>query len=142
MPEIKEATTDADIRQCFPVMTQLRPHLRPGEFVSRIRRQQHAGGYRLLFVEENGDVLAVAGFRVLEGLAWGRYLYVDDLVRDAAAGPRGLGSLLFDRLLTEARNLDCDQFHLDSGVQRFDAHRFYLHKGLDISSHHFSLVLK
>ncbi|MGZ5001726.1 MAG: GNAT family N-acetyltransferase, partial [Chthoniobacterales bacterium] len=30
---------------------------------------------------------------------------------------------------------------LDSGVQRFDAHRFYLMKRMKISSHHFSLEL-
>ncbi|MGZ5023946.1 MAG: GNAT family N-acetyltransferase, partial [Chthoniobacterales bacterium] len=30
---------------------------------------------------------------------------------------------------------------LDSGVQRFDAHRFYLMKRMKISSHHFVLDL-
>jgi hypothetical protein len=32
--------------------------------------------------------------------------------------------------------------HLDSGVRRFDAHRFYLNKRMNISSHHFSMVLR
>lgn len=41
-----------------------------------------------------------------------------------------------------AREKDYDQFHLDSGVQRFGAHRFYLTKRMDISSHHFALRLK
>jgi hypothetical protein len=33
----------------------------------------------------------------------------------------------------------CRQLELDSGVQRFGAHRFYLREGFDISSHHFSI---
>lgn len=33
------------------------------------------------------------------------------------------------------------ELHLDSGVQRYGAHRFYLRHGMDITSHHFRLVL-
>lgn len=46
------------------------------------------------------------------------------------------GSALFDWLTGEARSAGCAQLHLDSG-----AHRFDLHKGLDITSHHFALRL-
>ncbi len=34
-----------------------------------------------------------------------------------------------------------EQFHLDSGTQREDAHRFYLREGLEVSSLHFSRKL-
>jgi hypothetical protein len=39
--------------------------------------------------------------------------------------------------------LRCDQFHLDSGVgiDRQEAHRLYMNKGVRISSHHFQLDL-
>lgn len=33
----------------------------------------------------------------------------------------------------------CRQVHLDSSVQRSDAHRFYLHQGFRIASHHFAI---
>jgi hypothetical protein len=39
-------------------------------------------------------------------------------------GSKGYGGALFDWLVEHAREHDCDQFHLDSGVQRFRAHRF------------------
>jgi hypothetical protein len=32
--------------------------------------------------------------------------------------------------------------HLDSGVQRFAAHRFYLARRMDITCHHFALKLR
>ncbi len=32
-------------------------------------------------------------------------------------------------LKSHARQLGCNQLHLDSGVQRFSAHRFYLREG-------------
>jgi hypothetical protein len=43
--------------------------------------------------------------------------------------------------VAEARATGCAKLELDSGVQRFDAHRFYLRKRMIISSHHFSLEL-
>lgn len=63
------------------------------------------------------------------------------LVTRAADHGAGYGSALFDWLTNEARSAGCAQLHLDSGVQRFGAHRFYLHKGLDITSHHFAVQL-
>jgi len=130
-----------DILRCFPLMADLRPHLREDEFVSRVRGQQREHGYRLAVLEEDGAVRAVAGFRIAEWLAWGRFLYVDDLVTARSVRFRGYGQQLFDWLLAEARREGCEQLHLDSGVQRYEAHGFYLKNRLHITSHHFTRVL-
>jgi GNAT superfamily N-acetyltransferase len=135
------AETEADIARCFPVMAELRTHLIAGEFVPRVRRQQ-AAGYRLAYLEDDGEVRAVAGFRYLDNLAWGRTMYVDDLVTVASQRSRGHGGKLFDWLVAQAGQNDCDALHLDSGVQRFGAHRFYLARRMEITSHHFALTLK
>jgi GNAT superfamily N-acetyltransferase len=135
------ATTDAEIERCFPVMQQLRPHLVSTEFVARVRRQQ-AEGYRLAYLGDAGAVCAVAGFRIFDKLHSGRTLYVDDLVTDAAQRSRGYGENLFTWLVTHARAEGCDGLDLDSGVQRFGAHRFYLNRRMDLTSHHFFLDLK
>jgi GNAT superfamily N-acetyltransferase len=135
------AESDEEIRDCYPVMSELRPHVRPEEFLSRVRRQKEIAGYRLACLLD-GAVKAVAGFRVSECLAWGKFLYVDDLVSKSAERSRGYGGALFDWLVEYARAEGCDQFHLDSGVQRFDAHRFYLTRRMFIEGHHFGLKLK
>jgi hypothetical protein len=134
------ATTDEEINNCYHVMSELRPHVKPEEFLGRIRRQAAIAGYRLACVVE-GDVKAVAGFRISENLAWGKYLYVDDLVSKSNDRSKGHGGALFDWLIDYARNNNCDEFHLDSGVQRFRAHRFYLMKRMAIEAHHFGLKL-
>jgi GNAT superfamily N-acetyltransferase len=74
-------------------------------------------------------------------LAWGKFLYVDDLVAKSDDRSKGFGGALFDWLIEYARKEGCDQFHLDSGVQRFAAHRFYLTKRMIIEAHHFGLKL-
>jgi len=137
---IANADSEHAIARCFPVIVQLRPHLGEAEFVSRVQRQQ-AGGYRLAYLEAESRVRAAAGYRFFECLAWGRICYVDDLVAGEDDRSQGFGGQLFDWLLEQARAADCEQFHLDSGVQRFAAHRFYLNKRLNITSHHFSMAL-
>ena len=133
--------TDAEINACYPVMAQLRPHVEEHEFLPRVRRQMQQG-YELAAVTEGPTPVAVAGFRCGENLAWGRFVYVDDLVTDAHQRSTGCGELLLEWLLAESRRRDCDALHLDSGVQRFDAHRFYLRHRMRISSHHFEIRLK
>lgn len=141
-PSIAIATSDADILRCFLVMLQLRPHLIQAEFLTRIRRQIQTAGYVLVFLEDNGIVQSLAGFRISECLYSGRYLYVDDLATDADSRSKGYGGLLFDWLVEHARQNHCDVLTLDSGVQRFAAHRFYLTKRMEITCHHFSLGLR
>ena len=81
--------------------------------------------------------LAVAGFRLGESLAWGRHVYVDDLVTLPEARSRGYGAALLAWLADFGRAQGAGQLHLDSGRQRTGAHRFYEREGLAASSLHF-----
>lgn len=139
--EIMLARTDHEILSCYPVMAELRPHVRLDEFLARVRRQSEGEGYRLAFLTD-GEVKAVAGFRITEGLAWGKFLYLDDLVTKSADRSKGYGGELFDWLVEYARAEGCEEFHLNSRVQRLDAHRFYLNKKMFIECHHFALRLR
>ena len=138
---IRTAVTDADALRCFPVLRQLRPHVVEDQFLDRVRRQRAQAGYTLVYLQDRGEVKAVAGFRISESLFDGRYLYVDDLVTAEADRGRGYGKRLFKWLVQRARASQCEALTLDSGVQRFEAHRFYLGQGLDITCHHFCLRL-
>ena len=140
--EIKHVATTEELARCYAVMAQLRPHLSEAEFIAAAQRQFNEG-YRLLALENDGAVCALAGYRVIEMLAYGgRTLYLDDLVTDAAQRSKGYGEALLDWLVEHARAQQCVWFHLDSGVQRFDAHRFYFRERMHISAYHFSLKLE
>jgi GNAT superfamily N-acetyltransferase len=134
------AETDAAIARCFPVMQHLRPHLVAADFVTRVRRMQ-AEGFHLAFLEVDGVVVAVAGYRYYEKLFSGKNLYVDDLVTDPLQRSRGHGRTLLAWLAAEARRHGCDQLELDSGVQRADAHRFYFRERMHVSAYHFVVAL-
>ncbi len=84
---VYSATRDDEIDRCFPVISQLRPHLERAHFVEQVRRQQQRG-YHLAYVEEDRKVHTAAGFRIEENLAHGLHLYVDDLVTDSETRSR------------------------------------------------------
>jgi GNAT superfamily N-acetyltransferase len=136
-----------DTGLAFEAMRALRTDLEDERaFVSAVDERQRPQGYRLVAVFEAGDpsAVAVGGFRLGNSLMWGRYMYVDDLSTLPQARRRGHGRRLLDWLVEEARRLECDQLHLDSGVghYRVDAHRLYFNVGLEIIAHHFARPLR
>lgn len=130
----------SNIERCFDVMRQLRTTFSSSEFVSQVLLQQKAG-YQLLVAENTSQVVGVAGFVITTKLAWGKHLYVDDLVTDPQFRSSGVGAGLISWLKNYAIEQACEELHLDSGVQRFSAHKFYLRENFEITSHHFALKL-
>jgi len=136
--EIKLAQSDSDIARVYPVMKELRPHVKTvEEFLERVRKQQAQSGWRLIYVEDAGAPVAAAGFRISEWLAWGKALYVDDLICLESHRGKGFAEALMHWMEELARKEGCEQFHLDSGTFRLPAHRFYHRLGLGIGSFHF-----
>lgn len=133
------ANTDAEIQACFPVFHELRPHIEADQFLAQVRRQQ-TQSYQILAVRQQGTVKSVAGFRFAEFLAWGKVLYIDDLATLSGETSQGFAGALLDWLIEHAQAHGCLGVHLDSGYQRHHAHRLYLNKGLQLSSHHISLT--
>ena len=137
---IAVASTPEQVRRCHGVARQLRPHLDEDGFVAQVARQQREG-YQLAFFDDGGEVRGVAGFWYFETLFAGPMMYVDDLVTDERQRSKGVGGALLDWLAEQARARGCAELHLDSGVHRFDAHRFYFTKRMHISSYHFKIRL-
>lgn len=135
------AQTDEEIERCYPVMAELRPHLAPAEFLVRVKRQMKENGFRLVYLVETQQVKAVGGYRIAEWLAGGKYLEIEDLVAKTGERSKGYGGRLFDWLVEHATEQGCDQLRLVSHVNRFDAHRFYLNRRMNIEAHYFSMRL-
>ncbi len=134
-------TTAEEIASTFGVMRQLRTHLTEELYLEMVRRQMKTNNYHVAALVEDGVVKCVAGYRLAECLSWGKFLYVDDLVTDGDARSQNCGSRMMKWLAEEARRNGCAQLHLDSGVQRHGAHRFYLRERMDITCYHFQMAV-
>ena len=145
MPSVRELA-EGETGLAARALLELRPAIGGVEaLVAAVDRVQRPSGYRVVasFDEDDRDAAAAAGFRVEDKLAFGRHMYVDDLVTRADRRGRGHADRLFEWLHAEAERQGCEQFHLDSGVgpERADAHRFYFRHGLRITSYHFAREL-
>jgi len=137
---IKNAETESDFIKCFEAIKALRPHLTVASFLSFIEEMKKET-YTLIYIEENQIAVSVCGFRYLTTLFEGRYIYIDDLSTLPEGQGKGYAGKLFDYVVEKAKSEELPAVHLDSGHQRFDAHRLYLNKGMKIVYHHFRLEL-
>lgn len=141
--KIRLAASGDEIIECFPVMAELRPHLRQNEFLPRVKNLAETTGLRLVFLKDGGEVKAVAGFRISEWLAVdGKYLEIEDLVTRGGERSKGYGGALFDWLKAYAEENGCRQLRLVSKIDRADAHRFYRRKGMARVANYFSMNLE
>lgn len=135
---IQTAVTDTDILKCRKALKELRPHLPEATFLPLIREMIEEG-YQLAFIEgDDGYALSVVGFRYLQFTFNGKHFYIDDLSTLPEARGKGYGGRLIDHVCKLGRQKGYDHVTLDSGHQRYAAHRLYLNKGFTIASHHFS----
>lgn len=135
---IQTAVTDNDILKCWKALKELRPHLEEAQFLALIKDMM-TEGYQLAFIEgEEGYALSVIGFRYLQFTFKGKHFYIDDLSTLPEARGKGHGGALLEHVFALAKQKGYEHVTLDSGHQRFNAHRLYLNKGFIITSHHFS----
>jgi ribosomal protein S18 acetylase RimI-like enzyme len=83
-----------DLERCYPVMKELRPHLSFEEYISIYNESHSADGYEIVAIEDNGQILAVMGYRFLSDYVRGKHVYIDDLVSSEKVRSQGLGAEL------------------------------------------------
>ena len=140
--EIRELTSQDELRRAHPVMNELRTHLVELSEYETTLEEMRAGGYRMFAVVEDDRYVALAGIAIRTNFYYGKFLYVYDLITSEKVRSKGHGKLLLDHLEELARSDGCQTIALSSGVQRADAHRFYEDKmGYDRVSYVFKKSL-
>ena len=114
---------------------QLRPALE-ADYPAQIERLIPEGA-RLAQVVDDGQVRAIALWRVFETTYCGRRLEIEDLVSDEAHRSKGYGGAMLRWLHDQAVALGCPTTTLISGTHRTRAHRFYFREGYAITAFHF-----
>ena len=94
----------------LPEMHEVLRHLRTELTLAQLREIYAEGfpqGLRFTAVDEDGRLVAVAGWRLVACTTAGRRLYIDDLVTDPAVRSAGHGHLLLAELERRAREAGC-----------------------------------
>lgn len=139
---IKHLDTKIEIESCFNLMKVLRPKLKsPSDFVEQIFRQQQAN-YRILAIEDQGNIVALAGYRETENLIYGKFIYVDDLVTDPDFRSLNMGQTLLKHISGIAQEKLKNNVVLDTGIANSQAQKFYYREGFLALGMHFVKALK
>lgn len=126
--------------EALPVLQELRPHLTAAS-LQQVLHEGEPQGLTFTALYDDDRCWAVAGWRVIANTSAIRKLYVDDLSTTAEARSRGFGTRLLAELARRGSEAGCRSMDLDSGVQRYAAHRFYLRERMNITAHHFTRPL-
>ncbi len=125
-----------DVKLLFPALLELRPNLNIETFEQDFRKQMDEG-YKIIFIGNNEEIFAIAGFRTLNFFFSGKTLYIDDLVSSSNHQKKGYAGELLEWIKNYAKKNNYDHLSLDSGFTRKNAYRLYLNKGLEVESLHF-----
>ena len=120
----------------YDLLKQLRQELSYDEFEDLIYEMRHME-YKMIGIFEKDILVCYAGVAVQTNLYHKRHLYIFDLVTDAVLRSRGYGKMMLEYLADYAKMAACENLVLSSGLQREDAHRFYMAEGFEKKSYLF-----
>ena len=115
---------------------QLRPEL-ARDYPGYLERMFDEGA-RLTQLVDEGEVRALAVWRVFHTTYCGRRLEIEDLVTTSFHRSNGYAATLLQWLEGRGRALDCTLATLNSATHRADAHRFYFRARYKIIGFHFN----
>lgn len=119
-------STKNDLIKVFPVMHELREHLTLDEFIKLFNQAKETSNYQLMaFENEQQEIIAAMGYRVLVDFVHGRHLYIDDLVTTAKYRSKGIGAKLLKVAEEIAFSNDCNNLRLSTGIQNEQGKKFY-----------------
>lgn len=107
-----------DLERCYPVMKELRQHLTFEDYISIYNDSHAADGYQIVAVEDNGQVLAVMGYRFLSDYVRGKHVYIDDLVSTEKVRSQGLGAELLKFAEEIATASGCQKLKIVHGYRK------------------------
>ncbi len=117
-----------ELKEAFVVMRELRPNLDEETYLEYVNEAREKGSYHLYALYEEGEIVAVIGFSPMITLYYGRSIWVYDLVTRKEDRSKGYGKALLSFVEQWAVDDNYTTIALSSGMQRYDAHRFYEEK--------------
>ncbi len=100
-------------------------------------------GHELLVAEEDGMVVGTMVLLIVpnlshRGLPWA---LIENMVVDQRYHRQGIGRVLMEYAIAQAREMDCYKLQLASNKKRNEAHQFYRALGFEDSAHGFRMYL-
>jgi GNAT superfamily N-acetyltransferase len=133
---IKIIASEEEMLPHHSLIAQLSPQLTKEDY-KKFLPLMIANNYRQAVVYENEKCVALSGYWICAKLYSGKYIEIDNFVVDKDHRNKGLGKILLDFLLDEAKRQGCATAMLDAYAENAAAHRFYYREGFFIRGFHY-----
>ena len=134
--KVHELTTKQQMHEQLHLITQLTSAITLEKY-SDMLDDMLAHGYRQIGVFDGDKCVALSGFWISTKIYSGKYVELDNVVVDKAYRSQGLGKLMCDWILEEAKDKGCKTAMLDAYIENEGAHTFYEREGFFKRGYHF-----
>ncbi|MBR3052438.1 GNAT family N-acetyltransferase [Candidatus Saccharibacteria bacterium] len=86
----------------------------------------------LVAYDEDGKIVGIATVSVIMGPIVRKVAYLEDFVTDTSVRGRGVGSQMWEAIVTWAREHGCTELNFTSGKGREAAQEFYRKRGAEV----------
>lgn len=124
LESIFELTTTKQWLEAFPIMKQLRTDLTEETYIELLQ-DMSKDGYKLYAMYVENEIVSLAGLSWRINFYNKHHIFIYDLVTDVSQRSFGYGEKLLQYIHDWANENGAEYVALESGLQRFDAHRFY-----------------
>jgi GNAT superfamily N-acetyltransferase len=139
--DIRKTTSIAQMLFHYPLVQQLSPQLTIEDY-ARLIQEMIPHNYFQVGVYQEEKCVAVSGCWLCTKLYSGKYMEIDNFVVDKEYRSQGVGKLLLDWMIDEAKRNDCKTVMLDAYVENFKVHRFYYREGFIARGFHYLKSLR
>lgn len=136
----KELTSIDDMVAIFPVLSNMYPDLSIEEYKEIIPKRK-VEGYRMVGVFDGEKCVCAAGFWVGVRFYCGKFIQLDNMVSMPEARSKGAGKMLVDWIKAVGKTEGCNKIILDTYVENFEAHKFFLREDFLIRGYHLNYNL-
>ncbi|WP_347860804.1 GNAT family N-acetyltransferase [Salimicrobium sp. PL1-032A] len=126
--DIVELKTKKEITQAFAVVNELRTNLDLNKYLELVTEAMETDNYHMFAMMEEEEMVAIAGFKPMISLYYGRFVWVDDLVVTSEKRNNGYGEIMLHFVEQWAAQNKYDHVALSSGLEQTVSHKFYQEK--------------
>lgn len=137
---VKELKTLEEMFAVFDVLAHMYPNMSRPEYEA-ILPERVETGYRMLGVFDGEKCICSAGFWISYRFYCGKFIQLDNMVTLPDARSKGVGKLVVDFIKNTGKSDGCKKVLVDTYVENFSAHRFFLREGFIIRGYHLNFEI-
>jgi ribosomal protein S18 acetylase RimI-like enzyme len=124
--------SESELEQAFSLMKELRPHITLQNFLDIYHQSNKTTGYEIAALKQDGQIVAIMGYRILYDYVHGKHCYIDDLVSSEQQRSKGFGAELLKFAEQFAKENQCTGLRLCTGTENERGKKFYEKNGWNL----------